>query len=160
METWSIIQQEKTWSGQGNQAWLNEALTASFHLASARARPSVLRWTGRLDQARGRQPVVGGFHSPLEQSVLLQARCPVVAVLARPVAWARLPPECSEPLVRGRMAAASAVARSGRLTEALAAQRNEWVTALARQIVVAHVSPGGRLAVLCDEWTRAGGFVR
>lgn len=93
-------------------------------------------------------------------TVLLQARCPVVAVLARPVAGARLPPEWTELLAQDRMAVVSAAARSGRLTETLAAQRNEWVAALARQIVVAHASPGGQLAVLCDEWTLAGRSVR
>lgn len=149
-EIWSIIQQEKTWTGQGNQALLNESLTGFF---SSRQCPgaairAAMDWA--LDQARNRQPVVGGFHSPLEQSVLtvlLQAHCPVVAVLARPVAGARLPAEWCEPLAQGRMAVVSAAARSGRLTEALAAQRNEWVAALASQIVVAHASPGGRLAV-------------
>lgn len=163
MKTWSITRQEKTWTGLGNQALLNESLTGFF---SSRQCPgaairAAMDWT--LEQARARQPVVSGFHSPLEQSVLtvlLQARCPVVAVLARPVAGARLPPEWSEPLAQGRMAVVSAAARSGRLTEALAAQRNEWVAILARQIVVAHASPGGRLAVLCAEWTLAGRSVR
>ncbi len=103
--------------------------------------------------------MVSGFHSPLEQSVLtvlLQARCPVVAVLARPVSGARLPPEWAEPLAQGRMAVLSAATQNSRLTEALAAQRNEWVAALAQQIVVAHASPGGRLGALCDGWSRAG----
>jgi len=62
--------------------------------------------------------------------------------------------------VRSRQPVVSAATRSGRLTEALAAQRNEWVVALARQIVVAHASPDGRLAVLCDRWSRSGRSVR
>lgn len=163
MQTWSVTQQEKTWAGQGNQVLLSEPLTAFF---SSRQCPgaairAAMGWA--LEQARGQQPVVSGFHSPLEQSVLavlLQARCPVVAVLARPVVGARLPPEWAEPLAQGRMAVVSAATRSGRLTEALAAERNEWVASLARQIVVAHASPGGQLAVLCDEWTRAGRVIR
>jgi predicted Rossmann fold nucleotide-binding protein DprA/Smf involved in DNA uptake len=116
-----------------------------------------------LVQAKQRQPVVSGFHSPLEQSVLkvlLQARCPVVVALARPVVGARLPPEWAEPLAQDRMAVVSAAARSGRLTEELAAQRNEWVAALASQIVVAHASPGGRLAALCDGWGYKGQRIR
>lgn len=163
MEIWSITQQEMTWTGQGSQALLKESLTAFF---SSRQCPgaairAAMDWA--LEQARTRQPIVSGFHSPLEQSVLtvlLQARCPVVAVLARPVTGARLPPEWAEPLAQGRMAVVTAAAHSGRLTEALAAQRNEWVAVLARQIVVAHASPGGRLAVLCAEWTLAGRSVR
>lgn len=118
----------------GHQALMSELLTVFF---SSRQCPgtairAAMDWA--LEQARTRQPVVSGFHSPLEQlvlTVLLQARYPV--------AGARLPPEWTEPL---------------------AAQRNEWVAALARQIVVAHASPGGQLAELCDEWTRAGRFVR
>lgn len=161
MQIWSLIQQEKTWTGQGNQALLSEPLTAFF---SSRQCPgaairAAMDWA--LEQAQGRQPVVSGFHSPLEQSVLtvlLQARCPVVAVLARPVAGARLPPEWAESLVQGRMAVVSAATRSGRLTEALAAERNEWVASLASRIVLAHANPGGRLAALRDHW-RALGWV-
>jgi len=163
MQTWSVTQKEKTWSGLGSQALLSEPLTAFF---SSRQCPgaairAAMDWA--LAQARSRQPVVSGFHSPLEQSVLtvlLQARCPVVTVLARPVAGAHLPPEWAESLAQGRMAVVSAATRSGRLTEELAAQRNEWVVSLARQIVVAHASPGGRLAALCDGWSRAGRSVR
>ena len=150
-------------TGCGDQALLDRPLTAFF---SSRQCPGVairaaMDWA--LEQARSRQPVVSGFHSPLEQSVLtvlLQARCPVVAVLARPVAGACLPPEWAEPLAQGRMAVVSAATRSGRLTEELAARRNDWVAALADQIVVAHASTGGRLAVLCDGWSSAGRPIR
>lgn len=92
--------------------------------------------------------------------VLLQGRCPVVAVLARPVAGARLPPEWSEPLAQDRMAVVSAATHGGRLTEQLATRRNEWVAELAVQIVVAHASPGGHLAQLCETWGAAGCVVR
>lgn len=159
MQIWQVTQQENTWTGQGNQALLSEPLTAFFSSrqcpgASIRA---AMDWA--LEQARSRQPVVSGFHSPLEQSVLtvlLQARCPVVAVLARPVEGARLAPEWAEPLLQDRMTVLSAATSVGRLTEALAAQRNQWVAHLARQIVVAHASPGGRLAELCAQWCVEG----
>ncbi|MDZ4239446.1 MAG: hypothetical protein U1A81_14990 [Hydrogenophaga sp.] len=159
MQAWRITQQEKTWTGQGNRVLLSGPLTAFF---SSRQCPGVairaaMDWA--LEQARSRQPVVGGFHAPLEQSVLtvlLQARCPVVAVLARPVAGARLLPEWAEPLAQGRMAVVSVATSAGRLTEELAAERNQWVVQLACQIVVAHASPGGRLAALCDRWCAEG----
>jgi len=112
-----------------------------------------------LKMAQSRMPVVSGFHSPLEQSVLtvlLHANCPVVAVLARPVVGARLPVHWAEPLTQGHMAVISAVNHSTRLTKALAARRNEWVAKLADQIVVAHASRGGQLAVLCEKWDLAG----
>ncbi len=163
LSDWVLHHGDLLYAGRGAQGLLSEPLTAFF--ASRQCPGAAIRaamaWA--LDQARSRQPVVSGFHSPLEQSVLtvlLQARCPVAAVLARPVAGARLPPEWAEPLAQGRMAVVSAAARSGRLTEALAAQRNEWVAALASQIVVAHASPGGRLAALCEGWSSAGRSVR
>jgi len=163
MQTLEITRLETAWAGQGNPALLDTPSAAFF---SSRQCPgaairAAMDWA--LEQARSGQPVVSGFHSPLEQSVLtvlLQARCPVVAVLARPVAGARLPPEWAEPLVQGRMAVVSAATRSSRLTEELAAQRNEWVVELASQIVVAHVSPAGRLAALCDGRGCAGRPIR
>lgn len=148
-------EQGLTVTGCGNQMLLRTPLTAFF---SSRQCPgaairAAMDWA--LQQARSRKPVVSGFHSPLEQSVLkvlLQARCPVVAVLARPVAGARLPPDWAEPMTQDRMAVVSAATSAGRLTEELAAWRNQWVAQLASQIVVAHASPGGRLAGLCEEW--------
>jgi hypothetical protein len=104
-----------------------------------------------LEQARTKHPVVSGFHSPLEQSVLkllLQACSPVVAVLARPVSGARLPSDWTTHPNQGCMAVVSVATHAGRLTEDLAARRNEWVALLASQIVVAHASPGSGL-LLC-----------
>ena len=65
MQIWSVTQQEQTWTGQGNEALLSEPLTAFF---SSRQCPGVairaaMDWA--LEQARSRQPVVSGFHSPL-----------------------------------------------------------------------------------------------
>ncbi|UUZ69836.1 hypothetical protein LP416_11340 [Polaromonas sp. P2-4] len=101
-----------------------------------------------LEQARAKAVVVSGFHSPLEQSVLnvlIQARSPVVAVLARPAQGAKLPPEWAEPLVQGHltvMSVATAATRSTRLTGEVATARNNLVVQLATGIVVANASPG------------------
>lgn len=108
-----------------------------------------------LQQAKAGQVVVSGFHSPLEQSVLtvlLQARSPVVAVLARPVGGAKLPPAWAEPLAQGRMAVVSSVDAVTRLTTEAATLRNVQVAQLATSIVVAHASPGGSLAGLVARW--------
>lgn len=82
-------------NGVGEQTLLAAPLTAFF--ASRQCPGTAIRtamdWA--LEQARARRAVVSGFHSPLEQSVLhllLEARSPVVAVLARPVAGAQLKP--------------------------------------------------------------------
>lgn len=110
-----------------------------------------------LQQARTRQAVIGGFHSPLEQSVLtvlLQARSPVVAVLARPVLGAKLPPGWAEPVAQGRMVVISSVSAVTRITHEAAALRNVQVAQLATSIVVAHASPGGSLENLVEQWRR------
>jgi hypothetical protein len=80
-----------------------------------------------LQQARSKNAVISGFHSPLEQSVLtvlIEARSPVVAVLARPVECARLPPEWTEPLAQGLMAVVSVATAATRLTGEVATARN------------------------------------
>lgn len=163
MEIWHFDHPDDTFVGCGNRSLLDAPLTAFF--ASRQCPGTAIRaamdWA--LEQARRRQPVVGGFHAPLEQSVLkvlLQARCPAVVVLARPVAGARLPPEWAAPLAEGRMAVLSAATHASRLTEGLAAHRNACVAQLASQIVVGHASAGGQLAALCDSWSAAGRSVR
>jgi hypothetical protein len=67
---------------------------------------------------------------------------------------ARLAPEWAEPLALNRIAVVSAAIRSSRLTADLAHQRNEWVAQLASRIVIAHASPGGRLAAQCEAWRK------
>lgn len=80
-------------TGLGCQALLVLPMTAFF---ASRQCPGIairaaMDWG--LEQVRTREVVISGFHSPLEQSMLnllLQARSPVVVVLARPVSNARL----------------------------------------------------------------------
>ena len=108
-----------------------------------------------LQQARSKAVVIGGFHSPLEQSVLkvlIQARSPVVAVLARPVSDAKLPPEWVEPVNQGLMAVVSANLTTIRLTSEVAMARNNLVAQLATTIVAAYASPSGGLAGLMVQW--------
>ncbi len=155
MLSWDCNYQNLALTGVGVHALLSQPMTVFF--ASQQCPGSAIRaamdWA--LQQASAKRAVVSGFHSPLEQSVLnvlLQARCPAVVVLARPVAGARLPPEWAEPLTQGRMAVVSAATNDGRLTDEIAAKRNQWVAKLASQIVVAHASPGGQLSMQCDQW--------
>ncbi|PKO62336.1 MAG: hypothetical protein CVU24_04590 [Betaproteobacteria bacterium HGW-Betaproteobacteria-18] len=108
-----------------------------------------------LQQARARQVVVSGFHSPLEQSVLnvlIVASSPAVVVLARPLEGAKLPPEWIEPLTQGHLAVVSHEATANRLTQKLADARNVQVAQLAQKIVVAHASPNCSLAKLLTQW--------
>jgi hypothetical protein len=112
-----------------------------------------------LEQASARRAVVGGFHSPLEQSVLkllLEAHSPVVAVLARPVADARLKPEWEAAIVWGSMAVVSCSTQAKRLSSAEALERNELAARLAERIVIAHASKGGSLDGQAESWASRG----
>lgn len=163
MHVWQVHRQELVFSGQGNQDLLAQSPCAflSSRQCPGAAIRAAMDWA--LARRQDRVPVVSGFHSPLELSVLkvlLQAHCPAVAVLARPVSGAQLPTEWAEPLAQDRMAVVSAATGTRRLTAELAAERNEWVAQLAGPIVVAHASPGGRLKAMCDAWNRQGRVVQ
>lgn len=112
-----------------------------------------------MKQASARRAVVGGFHSPLEQSVLhlqLEARSPVVAVLARPVGDARLKPEWEAAIAKGCMAVVNGSTKATRLTSEQALERNELAARLAERIVIAHTSKGGSLAGQAETWASRG----
>ena len=145
--------------GCGNRDFLDGALTAFF--ASRQCPGGAIRaamdWA--LQQARARQVVISGFHSPLDQSVLkvlIAADSPAVVVLARPLQGAKLSPEWVEPLAKGQMTVLSGVTTAGRLTLQLAYERNAQVARLATKIVVSHASPGGSLAEQLGQWRLDG----
>ena len=155
METWHITHKNLTLTGVGGQALLAQPMTAFF--ASRQCPGAAIRaamdWA--LQQAKARQVVISGFHSPLEQSVLtvlLQACSPVVTVLARPVDGAKLPSAWVEPMAQDRMAVVSSVTATKRLTLEGASLRNAQIAQLATNIVAAYASPGGSLADLLAQW--------
>ena len=159
MQIWQKTHAMHSLTGIGNPGFLDLPMTAFF--ASRQCPGTAIRaamdWA--LQQAQSKAVVVSGFHSPLEQSVLkvlTQARSPVVAVLARPVEGAKLPPDWAEPLAQGHLAVVSAAKATTRLTVEVATARNNLVAQLATYIVVAHASPGGVLASLVTQWQLAG----
>ena len=142
-------------AGVGAAGLLQGPLTAFF--ASRQCPGTVIRaatdWA--LQQARERCAVIGGFHSPLEQSVLrllVEAGGSVVIVLARPAGGASLNSAWHDALDAGKMAVVSQSASTHRLTEQVADERNELAARLADRIVVAHASPGGHLSQQCARW--------
>jgi len=148
--------------GMGTQSLLALPLTAFF--ASRRCPGTAIRagteWA--LAQARAKQAVVSGFHSPLEQSalkLLLQAKSPVVAVIARPLEGARLDRDWLAAITEGRMAEGSSHTAKGRHSEMLAVERNDVAALLASRIVIAHAEPGGTLDAAVVRWERAGRVV-
>lgn len=88
--------------------------------------------------------------------LLLQARSPVVAVLARPVADARLKPDWKTAIAEGHMAVVSGSSEAKRLTSEQALQRNELAAQLAERIVIAYASAGGGLARQSAVWASRG----
>jgi predicted Rossmann fold nucleotide-binding protein DprA/Smf involved in DNA uptake len=105
------------------------------------------------------QPVIGGFHSPVEREVLrilLRSTVPVSIVLARCLPK-RIPPEFHRPLEEGRLLLLSPFdAKTERATQETAARRNEVVAALAGKIVVAYAASGGKTDGFCRAIVRTG----
>ncbi len=156
---WQIERYGMVVSGVGAAELLHGPLLAFF--ASRQCPGAAIRagtaWA--LQQGRSRSAVIGGFHSPLEQSVLrllLGAGCPVVVVLARPAMGASLHSTWRDAFAAKKMAVVSASATRERLTARAAGDRNELAARLADRVVVAHASPGGQLSGQCDRWLSEG----
>ena len=152
---WETDRRGVTVAGVGAAELLQGPLAAFF--ASRQCPGTAIRaatdWA--LQQARGRCTVIGGFHSPLEQSVLrllVEAGGTAVVVLARPVADASLRSEWRDALAAGRMAVISRSTSTQRLTEQAADDRNELAARLADWIAIAQASPGGQLSQQCARW--------
>ena len=160
---WTVERAQRHWTGLGTRQLLDQPLTAFFasRQCPGYAIRAAMDWA--LEQSRSRQFVVSGFHSTLEQSVLhllLEARSPVVAVLARPVEGARLKPDWKTDIAEGRMAVVSACTQAERLTREPALRRNEMAAQLAESIVIAHATPGGGLERLVQRFSADTGVVR
>lgn len=91
--------------------------------------------------------VVSGFHSPVEKEclrILLRGSQPIIICPARTLPQ-RVPAEWRQPLAAGRLLVLSGF-RGGekRVTTELAIRRNEFVAALADEVCIAHITPGGQ----------------
>ncbi len=91
--------------------------------------------------------------------MLLQAKSPVVAVIARSLEGARLDRDWITAISEQRMVVLSSHTATGRLTETLAVKRNDMAALLAERIVIAHAEPGGSLDAACVRWRDAGELV-
>lgn len=98
------------------------------------------------------QPVIGGFHTPVEQEVLkimLRSTTPVCVVLARGLPK-RVAPEFRKPIAEGRLLIVSPFSVDvDRPTQTLAAERNRIVANMATSIFVAYAAPGSKTEALC-----------
>lgn len=104
--------------------------------------------------------VISGFHSPVEKEclrILLRGKQPIVICPARSLERFRIPAAWKPALDSGRLVIVSPFANEfRRATADLAQRRNEFVAALADEIVVIHASPGGRLDEQVAWWKLAG----
>jgi predicted Rossmann fold nucleotide-binding protein DprA/Smf involved in DNA uptake len=105
------------------------------------------------------QPVIGGFHSPVEKEVLnimLRSTVPVCIVLARSLPK-RIPKEFCRPLDEDRLLLVSPFdEKTRRATQETAAYRNQVVAALADKVFLAYAAPGSKTEAFCREVVGTG----
>ena len=93
-------------------------------------------------------PMIGGYHSPIEQEclrVLLRGIQPILLCPARSIENMRLKSAWKDALVKERLLILSPFeSRYDRQTVALANRRNAFVAALADKIYIAHAAEGGK----------------
>ncbi|MEO7317782.1 MAG: DNA-binding protein [Chthoniobacteraceae bacterium] len=148
----------------GELGLLAHSLTAFFCSAKCpgevilRAYDAATRWRDE------RRVIVSGFHSPVERDclrILLRGKQPIIICPARTLDGFRVPEEWQPAFDEGRLLLLSPFPNNTRRTSArLAAQRNEFVAALADEAVFAHTTPGGHTDRLRAVLIAAGKPVR
>lgn len=103
--------------------------------------------------------VISGFHSPIEKEclrILLRGKQPIIVCPARAIDAIRLSQDLKAAFDSGRVLVLSPfTGQPKRITKDSALRRNDVVAALADDVYIAHVSPGGetaRIAELLDLW--------
>ena len=98
------------------------------------------------------QPVIGGFHAPVEREVLrilLRSTAPICVVVAHGLPK-QIPSEFKKPIDDGRMILASPFdGRTKRATAESALKRNLIISVLAEKVFVAYAAPGSKTETLC-----------
>lgn len=103
--------------------------------------------------------VISGFHSPIEKDclrILLRGKQPIIVCPGRAVEGMRIPPECRAAFEAGRLLFLSPFTEQPkRVTKESALRRNAVVAALADEVFIAHITPGGQtedLARMLKGW--------
>jgi len=103
-------------------------------------------------------PVIGGFHSPMEQEclrILLRGEQTVAWCRARSIHNMRVASEWKKPLHEGRLLIVSPFPEHhNRISKARAVFRNRLVAAMAGAIFFAYAAPGGNIEALAAEADR------
>ena len=145
---------------RGNLQLLEEPLTDFF--CSVRCPGDLILKT--YDLARTMRdagvPVIGGFQTPMEKEclrLLLRGSQPVVICPARGIDNMQVPRDWRGPLKEGMLLVLSPFSATvRRATPESAAQRNELVADLARQVFITHAAPGSKTEALAREIDTAG----
>lgn len=158
-ESLSIWQTTVGGVGIGNADLLVSPITAFFasRQCSGAAIRAAMDWA--IKQARLKNPIISGFHSPLEQSVLkiLQtASSPYIIVVARKFDPKRLPTTWLCSAQNGNAAIVGIENTAYRLTAELAAKRNNWIAQHSTKIVIGFASPKGALQKQIGQWSKDG----
>jgi predicted Rossmann fold nucleotide-binding protein DprA/Smf involved in DNA uptake len=110
--------------------------------------------------------VISGFHTPIEKEclrILLRGKQPIIVCPARAIETMRIPTDCRAAFEIGRLLFVSPFERRPtRITKNSAIRRNEVVAALADEVLIAHITPGGQteqIAKMLQEWGMSVGFV-
>jgi hypothetical protein len=105
-------------------------------------------------------PVIGGFHSPMEEEcldLLLRGRQPVVVCPARSIERMRVPAVWKKAVDQGRLLVLSPFSpQHRRPTVPLAEKRNRLVGEIAHWVFVAHAAPGSKTDALCRQLLAVG----
>ena len=92
--------------------------------------------------------LIGGFHAPMEKEclrLLLRGKSPIIICPARSIDRYRIPAEWRQPLKDGRLLLLSSFkSNQRRPTADLAIARNEFVAAIADEILVTFAAGGGK----------------
>ena len=98
--------------------------------------------------------VISGFHSPIEREclgILLRGKQPIVVCPARAIEVMRIPTDCHAAFAAGRLLFISPFTKQPkRVTKESALRRNEIVAALADEIFIAHITPGGQTEKMAE----------
>jgi predicted Rossmann fold nucleotide-binding protein DprA/Smf involved in DNA uptake len=159
---WEVKHNGQSLFGRGDRLLLSTSPTAFFssRRCSGTAIRAAVEWA--LLNAKTKQAVIGGFHSPLEQSVLkvlLEARSPVVVVVSRSLLEARFDSSWLDAVANKRMLIVSMATKTERLTQESATNRNNLVSDLASNIVIAEAEPLGSLDQAAKHWRQAGKII-
>jgi predicted Rossmann fold nucleotide-binding protein DprA/Smf involved in DNA uptake len=143
-----ILSEVDSLSTLGDLLPLTDPLFAVF--CSVKCPASIILKTYDLAQRLKdhKTPVISGFHSPVEQEMLvtlLRGEVPIIVCPARSIDKMRIPAHWKPHIENGRMGIVSPFPdHLRRATQESAATRNHLVAALASQVFIAYAEPGGK----------------